>query len=229
MDMPRKQKIIISVVVAVLLVVVYTVFDGKSKVENVSPNTQINISTSTNNIIGSNNGYTIEQVPIDEGRGVPQPIPNLDRQVVLYTGAVIAPEAKKLAEENIKKLQGMLKTDPSNLPAWLDLGINQKSAGDYEGAAISFKYATKLSPTSQVAFGNLGNLYAYYLKDNGQAEVYYKQAISKTPTQAYLYIQLAEVYRDVFRDMDKAKEIINQGLSKIPNDPSLVQFKSYLN
>jgi tetratricopeptide (TPR) repeat protein len=80
-----------------------------------------------------------------------------------------------------------------------------------------------------VALGNLGNLYAYYIKDNAQAENYYKQAIAKGSTQAYLYVQLGEVYRDVFKDAAKAKATADQGLAKIPNDPSLLQFKATLN
>ena len=104
----------------------------------------------------------------------------------------------------------------------------QKAGGDYQGAIISWKYASRLAPTDFISLANIGNLYAYFLHDNAQAEIYYKQAIAKGQTQAYLYTQLAEIYRDIFQDLDKAKSIIDQGLSKIPNDPSLLQFKESL-
>jgi tetratricopeptide (TPR) repeat protein len=148
---------------------------------------------------------------------------------VTYPGAVIAPEARNDAETRIAATQQKLKADKMNWQLWVDLGIYQKQAGDYEGALLSWKYAAYIAPGDYVALADIGNLYAYFIKDNAQAESYYKQAIAKGSTQAYLYVQLGEVYRDIFKDAAKAKAIAEEGLSKIPNDPSLLQFKATLN
>ena len=79
-----------------------------------------------------------------------------------------------------------------------------------------------------IAFADLGDFYAYFLKDNLKSEVYYKLAISIDPKQAYLYTQLADVYRYFFKDLDKARAIVDQGLQKVPNDPNLLQYKAAL-
>ena len=232
MQLTKTHKIIISAAVIIVLLGVYITFDRKLKsdIENKTVDTtEIATTTVTTNLgTGITGNYKIEPIPIGEGKGVPQPIPNLNRELVLWNGAIISPEAKTLAVEKIKLLQTTLKNNPANLSAWIDLGIYQKQAGDYEGAILSWKYAGKLSPTDYVSRANLGNLYAYFLKDNAQAEIYYKDAISKGSTQVYLYTQLAEVYRDVFNNLDKARAIVAQGLSKVPNDPNLLQMEASL-
>jgi tetratricopeptide (TPR) repeat protein len=143
-------------------------------------------------------------------------------------GAKVSTEAIVLATEHIVSLQSRLKKDPSDFPAWLDLGMYQKMAGDYQGTVISWTYAGRLAPTDYISQGNLGNLYAYFLKDNAKAEMYYKKAIANNGVQAYLYVQLAEVYRDLFKDSAKALAIVNQGLVKIPNNGSLLEVKATL-
>ncbi|MFA5888950.1 MAG: hypothetical protein WCW47_03425 [Candidatus Paceibacterota bacterium] len=229
MQLTKNHKIIISTAIVIILLGIYITFDKKSKQITENKIVGTTTATTTNNTeTGIKGNYKIEQVPITESKEVPQPIPDLNREPVLYSGAIISPEAKTLAVEKIKSLQTTLKNNPANLFAWIDLGIYQKQAGDYSGAVLSWKYAVKLSPADYVSPANLGNLYAYFLKDNTQAEIYYKQAISKGSTQAYLYTQLAEIYRDIFKDLNKARIIVNQGLSKIPNDPNLLQLQTSL-
>ena len=233
MTLTKTHKIIISIIAVVILFSIYIIFDRRSKQDIKSNLTEINQTATTTNLVSSTNtqntgSYKIESVALGQEKGIPKPIPNLDRVSVSAVGVIISPEANTLAQEKIKILQNKLKSNPADLPAWLDLGIYQKQAGDYEGATLSWKYASKLAPTDYISLANLGNLYAYFLKDNAQAEIYYKQAISKNPTQAYLYMQLAEIYRDIFKDLDKARAVINQGLSKIPNDQGLLQFQTSL-
>ncbi len=231
-ELTKIQKIIISAVVVAILLAIYIAFDRKSNIKKVDNTETTSVSTSTDstgNINAQGTGsYTIKQISVDTIDEIPKPIPDLNRVSVSATGAIVLPEVKSAAEQKIKMLQAKLKENPAYIEAWIDLGTYQKMAGDYDGAVISWKYASRLSPTDYISLGNLGNIYAYFLKDNGQAEVYYKQAISKDPKQVYLYIQLAEVYRDVFKDLDKARAIIDQGLSKVPNDQSLVEMKNLL-
>lgn len=243
--MTTTHKTLIGIIVAVLVIggAVYMI-KGKSDTDigllgenqNQTATTSNGSTTGTSTIPGTNivvqgaNGasYTIEPVPFSEGQGVPQPIPNLDRPVAPAGSATVTAEAKAAAAVKITSLQSRLKKNPADVLAWIDLGMYQKQAGDYQGSVISWQYAGKLSPADYVSRANLGNLYAYFLKDNGQAEMYYKQAIAKGSTQAYLYTQLAEVYRDVFGDKEKALAIVNQGLSQIPNDANLLQLKASL-
>ncbi len=237
MHITKTHKIIITVVVAALLFGAYVLFDRRSNTaegDNNIANNSEQVSTTTGSgtqVITTADGqsYTIEQVPLSEGKGIPQPVPDLNRQVTVYAGVTITPEARALAVSKITELQTRLKANNADLEAWINLGIYQKQAGDYNGAILSWKYAGRLAPSDYISLGNLGNLYAYFMKDNGQAEVYYKQAIAKGPTQAYLYLQLGEIYRDIFNDKARARALMEEGLAKMPNNQALIAFKATLN
>ncbi len=231
MILTKNQKI--TAVIIFIIALGLGVYYIKKSLKNPPNSTGQNTSTATasNGVTlkteGSGN-YKIEQVPVNEGRGLPQPIPDLNRPITFSSSVVLSQEAKDLATQKIKDLQAKLKSDASYIPAWIDLGMYQKMIGDYQGTILSWQYTLKLNPDNYVPLGNLGDLYAYYIKDKDKAVSYYNQAISKGPKMSYLYIQLADVYRLIFNDTTKAREVIDQGLSKIPNDPSLLQYKESL-
>jgi hypothetical protein len=232
--MKLTQKIITGIIIIIMLVGGYVLVrkhsSGTSQPANTASTTSsTSSSTSTTigdvTITGPAGGYTVEQVPVNNG----STMPDLSRKPVTYPGAVISADVRASVEPKIIDTQAKLKKDPTSWADWVNLGTYQKADGDYAGAVLSWKYASVIASNDYVALGNLGNLYAYYIKDNAQAESYYKQAIGRSSTQAYLYVQLGEVYRDVFKDAAKARAIAEEGLSKIPNDPSLLQFKATLN
>lgn len=233
---PKKRNTLIVVLAVVIIISLYFIFDATSKKENKSPNEDMIIATTTleTNTGGvielENNGQaTIEQVPITDQKGsLPAGMPNLSREIRFASNTNFEPEVVTLVTKKILDLQATLKTDPLNFPAWIDLGLYYKMIGDIQGAMDIWIYATKLSPTNFVAFGNLGNLYAYYLKDMGMADVYYRQAISKDPSQVYLYIQLAGAYKDVSNDIAKAVAVVDQGLVANPNDSALLNLRENL-
>ena len=74
--------------------------------------------------------------------------------------------AKKIASAKIQDLSSQLKKDSDNLENWLVLGVYRKIIGDYEGAKEVWEYAGAVRPQNSVSFNNLGELYAYYLKNN---------------------------------------------------------------
>ena len=236
MQITKTQKIIGSIIILVALLGLYIVFDSKAK--NAENNQTIATTTTTNLTATTTGGlqittqgtgsYTIEQVSATSGTKLPQPIPDLTAKVVFKNDPSLTPEIKTLIQGKISGLQSTLLKNPTDFDSWINLGLYQKMAGDYSAAAISWQYAGKISPTSFVQFGNLGDLYAYYLKDNAQAEMYYKKAITNGPKQSYLYVQFATMYRDVFKDLSKAKAVIDQGLAEIPNDPNLLQLQASL-
>jgi hypothetical protein len=236
MQITKTQKIIGSIIILVALLGLYIVFDSKAK--NAENNQTIATTTTTNLTATTTGGlqittqgtgsYTIEQVSATSGTKLPQPVPDLTAKVIFKNDPSLTPEVKTLISGKVSALQTTLLKNPTDFDSWINLGLYQKMAGDYAAAAISWKYAGLLSPTSFVQFGNLGDLYAYYLKDNAQSEMYYKKAIVNGPTQSYLYVQLATVYRDVLKDIVKAKAVVDQGLSEVPNDPSLLQIQASL-
>lgn len=221
MQMTKIQKIFSAVLfLAIALGFVYFALNRKSS--NIETPKS---STSTPPIIIKGpDGLNIEQVPLDEGK---VKAPSLDRPVVFLESLNLPDDAKVAIKEKIENLQEELKKDTSVGISWINLGLYQKMAGDYEGASISWKFVSEAS-NDFVSTGNLGNLYSYYFKKAVEGEGYYKEAIRRAPKQAYLYIQLAEVYRDVFENVNKAKDIIEEGLEALPGDASLLEFRSTL-
>ena len=214
----KNQKISL-VVIAVVVIGLY-VFFNKQMVSN-TQNPSGKVATTTS-ITGD---YKIEAVPMSNS-GLPQPMPDLNRPVKVSGSTSVSADALVRATEGILLMQSKLKQDPKNVMAWLDLGIYQKMAGDYEGAKISWEYVTKLAPDDFIAYGNLGNLYGYFLSDKVKAESYYKLAISKNQKQANLYIQLSEIYQYMFKDLSKAKAVIEDGLKQLPQDENLLKAKA---
>lgn len=228
MQLTKTHKIIISLVISLLLTFIYIAFDRYNK-KSVS-NTDSVASTTVKTIPGTglsvegNSDYTITQIPVEEKKVV---MPDLKRPIVFSPSANLNDDAKKIITDKILSLQTSLKNDPKNIMNWVQLGNIYKITGDYVGAIMYWKYASDVS-NDFISLGNLGGLYAYYLHDNGLAEIYYKKAISRSPTSSYLYVQLSAVYKDVFKDGSKASSIIEEGLKAIPNDPSLLEAKKNL-
>ena len=190
-------------------------------------------STTTTSLPGGlkitgTSGYTVTQVPINSRNNTAQPIPSLSRPVT-FGNVTLSADQRQLVTSKIIALQAFLSKNPADLPAWIELGIYQKMAGDYNGAVITWKYAAHIAPTDYISVGDLADLYAYYIHDNVQAEIYYNTALSRGPLQSYLYVQFATYYRDVVKDQMKAKVIIDRGLSKLPQDKSLLEFNATLN
>ncbi len=238
MTITKTQKIIGSIIILVIILALYVVFDRRAK--NAETNVPANQNATTTTVGGvsfsaqGTGGYTVEQVPVTEnstsakGALDAMAMSALGRQLIFKSDPSLTPEVKTLIQGKVSALQEALLKNPADFDSWINLGLYQKMAGDYAAASLSWQYAGKLSPTNFVSFGNLGDLYAYYLKDSAQAEIYYKKAITNGPTQSYLFVQFATVYRDVFKDLTKARAVVEQGLSNLPNDPSLLQLQASL-
>jgi len=233
----QKRNSIIGVLVLVLIIGLSVVFyESKGKTDTGVPSqvgtttdTTVDIATTTIVDLGGGvtttvpKGYTVEIV---KGSGVPQPIPSLTRTVIV--ASAVDTRVKTVIEAKVPELQAVLKKDPTKFDYWIDLGMYFKVAGDYTGAKLYWDYAGKLAPTDYISFGNLGNMYAYQLKDIAKAEIYYNQAIKNGPKQAYIYVQFAQMYIDFGNNKQKALAIIDRGLNSVPGDKSLLEFKTRL-
>lgn len=151
-----------------------------------------------------------------------EPIPDLERKIVF--GDDFSEQEQQIMTNKIDELVQRLKDDPTSLEDWLYLGLNRKMIGDYEGAKEAWEYAKLVSPDNFVVRGNLGDLYAYYLKDNEKAELNYKEALERGPSQVYLYFKTVEFYRDFLNDISKAKEVAQTGfnITKSPDIQALI-------
>ncbi|MFA6078089.1 MAG: hypothetical protein WC724_03700 [Candidatus Paceibacterota bacterium] len=164
-------------------------------------------------------GYTVKVEPVKSAPAVA--IPDLNRTVNFDS-------ADEKTRVKIMEISSALKKNSNDIASWIDLGSWRKAIGDYEGARLAWEYVTKVRPTDSVANGNLGDLYAYYLKDNKKAETYFLQAIKNEPSSIFLYFKIAEFYRDVVKDTQKAKDIVEQGIAKNPDSQELKDLLSSL-
>lgn len=235
MDTILKNKNIIIVCVIVLLLGFYFYSLGRNKdslnLENTATTTGYNASTTVvdlgNGLVAVGKGdFKVEKINggelINSNDSLPKPIPDLNRKTIFSKDINV--ETKNAIETKIKEVIDLLNKDKSNLQAWVDLSLYHKMAGDYNGAIIYLNYAGKLYPTNFISFGNLGDIYGFYIKDVGLSEMNYNIAIKNGPKQEYLYYQLASVFRDVSNDKDKARETIERGLKVLPESKFLKEF-----
>ena len=129
-------------------------------------------------------------------------------------------DAKRIVTAKIQDLSSQLKKDSDNLENWLVLGVYRKTIGDYEGAREVWEYASAIRPQNSISFNNLGELYAYQLKDNAKAEENYKKAIENDPSAIYIYRNFFDFYRYFAKDTAKARAILEQGIAANPTTSS---------
>ncbi len=128
---------------------------------------------------------------------------------------------------NEQNLITQLKANSDRLDLWLKLGLYRKMAGDYAGAVEAWKFvANSQSNISYVAYGNLGGLYADFLKEYPKAEVNYLAAIQLKPDVIDYYRQLYYLYKGFYKiNTSAAGDILRQGLKANPNNPDLLQLQ----
>lgn len=227
MELKKIHKIIISITIILILLCLYVFMYKKvnNNVDTTGDSIDFTQSTTTEGRLSNGVEYKIEKIDSSGIAEIPKPIPDLDRVIIKSPLSVNVTEKDvESASVKVKELQTILKNNPNNFAVWLDLAMYQKLGGDYDGAIISWEYASRLNPKDYVSIANIGNLYAYYIKDNTKAILYYERAISKSPYQVYLYTQLAGIYLDIMNNKAKAMEVIDKGLKNIPNDPTLLSW-----
>lgn len=136
--------------------------------------------------------------------------PDLNQEVPI--SASLSEEVKKVLTANTAATISELKAHPDDQGGWLKLAIYKKTAGDYKGAEEIWQYLTIINPQGYVAYNNLGDLYAYFLKDYNKAEINFLKALELSPQQSFLYRSLYEFYLYALKDEVKAKAILEKGI-----------------
>jgi tetratricopeptide (TPR) repeat protein len=164
---------------------------------------------------GDMKGVKIEPIAITNNKPAANiPLPDLNKEIKITTD--MSEDAKKIVTTKIQDLSSQLKKDSDNLENWLVLGVYRKTIGDYESAKEVWEYASAIRPQNSISFNNLGELYAYYLKDNKKAEENYTKAIENDPSAIYIYRNFFDFYRYFAKDMAKARAILEKGIATNP-------------
>ena len=226
---PKKSKsIYLIIILLAVLAVGYYIYSDYSKNNSITENSSNNtVATSTNNNIDISQILDVktEELPDEQIKAIP--VPSLVRQISFPAG--MAEDAKAIYQKKIEDLENLLKKDSNSFQNWIDLGVFRKGVEDYEGTREIWEYASKRWPGNSISFGNLGDLYGFYLKDYTKAESSFLQSILNTPDRERAYLQLADFYLNVMKDSVKAKAIIEEGISKAGTNENLRQMLDIIN
>ena len=161
----------------------------------------------------------VEIVPIEEQK-LP-PAPALVRSADFYT-TLLTPEIKQIMLANLAKAVTTIENSPKGLSGWVELGIQRKQLGDYEGARDAWEYAKQLDPDNLVPWNNLGDLYHFYLKDYKKSEENWKKTIALKPDYIQGYRGLYELYAYSMKEkISEIPVILKQGIAKNPEATDL--------
>src|SRR3989344_7349091 len=149
----------------------------------------------TNSDVLAGNSDILPDVPADAAPiNKPAP-PSLREQAlsiinkpVVVTANALPDSVKNEALKKLEELAIMIREDYDYSNQWYDLGAYRKLLGDYAGAIDAYDFVTLIRPNDVISYMNLGEIYAVYLKNYGQAEKNYLQAIKNDPTKASSYM-----------------------------------------
>lgn len=151
------------------------------------------------------------------------PAPPLERSFVPLK--TLLPQIVTAVQNQMATTIATLKKDPKRVDAWIDLGLQRKTLGDYEGARLAWEYAKALAQnTNIVPWNNLGDLYHFYLKDYVKSEENWKKVIALKPDYIQGYRGLFELYTYSYKE--KASQIpvfLKAGIAKNPTSTDLKQ------
>lgn len=211
---PKKKTIPAWTVIVIALVVLgvgYYVYNETNSSPSVSKGDSATTTITQNGVtftLPPGSSATVTQVPVEEKDLPPQP--NLERPIVFP--ASYSEEAKPLVLARFADVKKKIAANPRDTDLWIEAGLTLNMVEDYKGAVLMWEYAKALYPTNSVAWGNLGFVYAFHLKEYDKAETSYKQAISLTPDRLYLYEQFFSFYRDIRKNYVEARALANAGV-----------------
>lgn len=135
------------------------------------------------------------------------------------------PIISELPEEAVERQKGFLAELAATLAenqidydGWIAVGIHKKFFNNYIGARDAWEYAKLIEPNQPKTYLNLGNLYAYYLRDLRLAEENFLAATQRDISNSSgSYHTIANFYRD-FDNREKAIHFYRKILAIDPND-----------
>lgn len=126
------------------------------------------------------------------------------------------------AKKKIAVAVGMVRENYDYETPWLEIAAYRKSVGDFEGAIAAWKFLLKLRPQSYVPAHNLGDLYAFTLKDYKTGEDYLLKSVDFNQQNVQGYLALSQLYSvKEFGKEGQAEFILLKGIQANPKEPLL--------
>ncbi len=135
--------------------------------------------------------------------------------------SLLMKDFKRALEETEK----VIATDPNNATAYFIKGFTAKETGDSLTAVQSYQKAIELNSEYEMAFEELGNLYAS--KNDKLCEEYFSTAIRINPKNIIAMYQLAMYYQDNGR-IDEALDLYDNILSLSPENANSLHNIGYI-
>lgn len=128
--------------------------------------------------------------------------------------------SKQQAVAKIKELSESIRQDYNNIYQWYDLGAYRQLIGDYEGAIAAWNFGIIIRPNDYIIYQNLGDLYAFYLKNYDKGEQNFLKSLEKNSKNVYGYQQLALLY-ETSNNSRKSENTLLLGIEENPDVPIL--------
>lgn len=155
---------------------------------------------------------------------VPAELPAAFKVIQDRNAGLRANEKQKLKDEFNAALKE-LEENPTSFWHLLQLSLVKKSFHDFEGSRDILIHMTKLFPTDEVAYANLGHLYWHELRDVKNAEAAFLKVIEVKPAEVRIYRDLADLYRyDYPAKKGEVDDVILRGLRANPKDAQLLGY-----
>lgn len=138
--------------------------------------------------------------------------PDFRSPLVVVDPLFAPPTAQQLKDQAVAAAK-QLAMDWKSFDGWMQLAAIRKVAGDLQGAARSWEFASKIRPIAAVPLHNLANLYGYDLADPARAEVYYLRALALDKNDIPLYRSVYEFYRFIKKDEATARRYLQEGIA----------------
>jgi len=216
-----------AVIIAGLIVIIggsYFLFHTKTQpISEQSPTGSTTDLGNGTSITTSGNG-TISIVPVNNK------VQHPSLAGAINISASLPPDAAAILRAQEQTLIAQLTKTPTRLDLWLQLGVDRKIGGDYQGAIDAWNYVAITGPASisYIAYGNLGDLYTNFDVNYPKAEASYKAAIAANPNVIDYYQELYMLYRYKENNTSAAAAILAQGLKANPNNATLLQLQAQL-
>lgn len=113
----------------------------------------------------------------------------------------------------------LVRMDPKNATAWVNLGAVQNVLQDHQASIRSLRNAIKRDKKSASAYYNMG-IAQRAMKMNSMAISAYKEAIRLDPTLADAYVNLGNLYIEM-NNLTQAVRMLEDGIKKCPQAKKL--------
>ncbi len=142
----------------------------------------------------------------------------------IYVNAKLSPSVEKSARDKITEVVNMIQDNYDYDSPWLELAGYRKLIGDYEGAIQAWLFLSEIRPNSFVPLHNIGELYAFTLRNPFKGEQYLLGSLEVSQSNTQGYLALANLYGSAkeLGKQDQVDDILIGGLAANPTDTLLM-------